>query len=241
MTNEKLYEVLGDINEKHVYEARAYHKAKKSIWAKWGVMAACLCLIVAGTVAMLHQPKYDTMTGDPIKDAGGGISGGSEMAGCYSIAVFPDTKSEDSVEIAEVITLSETEVKNNSLSVHLPQALPEGFHFGRGSLYTTVMKDGAQYNMLSVQYITGYIPESQVLEDGGEAVPDPALEGESFIIRVMNYKPDSQAEACLPNEVKQSELEKNRRAYIEAGSCYVYAFPEVAELTAVLKAIQTIE
>ena len=75
MTNEKLYEVLGDINEKHVYEARAYHKAKKSIWAKWGVMAACLCLIVAGTVAMLHQPKYDTMTGDPIKDAGGGISG----------------------------------------------------------------------------------------------------------------------------------------------------------------------
>lgn len=54
MTNEKLYEVLGDINEKHVYEARAYHKAKKSIWAKWGVMAACLCLIVAGTVAMLH-------------------------------------------------------------------------------------------------------------------------------------------------------------------------------------------
>ena len=128
MTNEKLYEVLGDINEKHVYEARAYHKAKKSIWAKWGVMAACLCLIVAGTVAMLHQPKYDTMTGDPIKDAGGGISGGSEMAGCYSIAVFPDTKSEDSVEIAEVITLSETEVKNNSLSVHLPQALPEGFY-----------------------------------------------------------------------------------------------------------------
>ena len=107
MTNEKLYEVLGDINEKHVYEARAYHKAKKSIWAKWGVMAACLCLIVAGTVAMLHQPKYDTMTGDPIKDAGGGISGGSEMAGCYSIAVFPDTKSEDSVEIAEVITLSD--------------------------------------------------------------------------------------------------------------------------------------
>lgn len=33
MTNEKLYEILGDINEKHVYEARAYHKAKKPIWA----------------------------------------------------------------------------------------------------------------------------------------------------------------------------------------------------------------
>ena len=48
MTNEKLYEVLGDINEKHVYEARAYHKAKKTVWLKWGAMAACLCLVVVG-------------------------------------------------------------------------------------------------------------------------------------------------------------------------------------------------
>jgi hypothetical protein len=39
-----------------------------------------------------------------------------------------------------------------------------------------------------VQYITGYIPESQVLEDGGEAVPDPALEGESFIISLCLHR-----------------------------------------------------
>lgn len=47
MTKEKLYEVLGDINEKHINEARAYHKAKKPGWVKWGAMAACLCLVVA--------------------------------------------------------------------------------------------------------------------------------------------------------------------------------------------------
>jgi hypothetical protein len=40
MTNEKLYEVLGDINEKYVSEARVYQKAKKPIWAKWGAIAA---------------------------------------------------------------------------------------------------------------------------------------------------------------------------------------------------------
>ena len=45
MTNEKLYEVLGNINEKYVSEARAYQKAKKSIWAKWGAIAACLVLV----------------------------------------------------------------------------------------------------------------------------------------------------------------------------------------------------
>ena len=46
MTNEKLYEVLGDINEKYVSEARVYQKAKKPIWVKWGAIVACLCLMV---------------------------------------------------------------------------------------------------------------------------------------------------------------------------------------------------
>lgn len=43
MTNEKLYEVLGDINEKHVYEARAYHKAKSPS----GQMGSYGCLPVS--------------------------------------------------------------------------------------------------------------------------------------------------------------------------------------------------
>ena len=34
MTNEKLYEVLGDINEKHVNEARQTKKVKKPVWLK---------------------------------------------------------------------------------------------------------------------------------------------------------------------------------------------------------------
>ncbi len=59
MTNEKLYEVLGDINEKHVYEARAYHKANKSIWAKWGVMAACLCLMIPLTAFAIDIIQYN--------------------------------------------------------------------------------------------------------------------------------------------------------------------------------------
>lgn len=57
MTNEKLYEVLGDINEKHINEARADHKAKKPSWMKWGTMAACLCLIVAGAFTLPHLDR----------------------------------------------------------------------------------------------------------------------------------------------------------------------------------------
>lgn len=56
MTNEKLYEVLGDINEKHVKEAREYRQTKKPVWLKWGAMAACLCLVVGLAISVLN-PK----------------------------------------------------------------------------------------------------------------------------------------------------------------------------------------
>ena len=68
MTNEKLYEVLGDINEKYVSEARVSQKAKKPIWAKWGAIAACLVLVcVVATPLFLHN--NDSVTTPGIADA----------------------------------------------------------------------------------------------------------------------------------------------------------------------------
>ena len=58
MTDEKLYELLGDINEKHINEAGAYHKAKKPVWMKWGAMAACLCLMVPLTAFAVDTIQY---------------------------------------------------------------------------------------------------------------------------------------------------------------------------------------
>lgn len=53
MKNEKLYEVLGDINENHVNEARLEKKGKKNVWLKWGSLAACFAvMLMAGIVAM---------------------------------------------------------------------------------------------------------------------------------------------------------------------------------------------
>ena len=47
MTNEKIFEVLGDIDEKFVEEAK---NKKKSINFKiWGAMAACLCMVLIAT------------------------------------------------------------------------------------------------------------------------------------------------------------------------------------------------
>ena len=68
MTNEKLYEDLGNINEKYVSEARAYQKVKKSIWAKWGAIAACLVLVCFVAIPLfLHN--NDSVTTPGIADA----------------------------------------------------------------------------------------------------------------------------------------------------------------------------
>lgn len=54
MTNYELYEILGDIDERRVKEAREYRKAKKTIWLKWGPLAACLCLVAVGTFVTIR-------------------------------------------------------------------------------------------------------------------------------------------------------------------------------------------
>lgn len=54
MRKEEFCEVLGDINEAYVKEARADRRARRPSWQKWGAIAACFCLLVVGGV-MLSQ------------------------------------------------------------------------------------------------------------------------------------------------------------------------------------------
>ena len=48
MRKEEFAEVFGEINEEHILKAREESKKKKSVWVKWGAIAACLCLVVVG-------------------------------------------------------------------------------------------------------------------------------------------------------------------------------------------------
>lgn len=53
MRKEKLFNIIGEVDEQKVAAASIAMTAKKKshpIWFKWGVMAACLCLVVAGAV-----------------------------------------------------------------------------------------------------------------------------------------------------------------------------------------------
>lgn len=46
MTNEKLYEAIGDIKEQHILEAKQPKEKKPFRWVKVYALAACLCLLI---------------------------------------------------------------------------------------------------------------------------------------------------------------------------------------------------
>lgn len=55
MNKEELFEVIAEIEEKHVKTAREPATGKKvPIWVKWGALAACVCVCVLGVIIRLQ-------------------------------------------------------------------------------------------------------------------------------------------------------------------------------------------
>ena len=236
MRKEDFFEVLGELDDDIVKGAKTIMK-KKMNWRTWGAMAACLCLVVVAAALLASSDIPLAITG------GGGMDLGNDgMTYNYSVAVYPATESEDNVDTADVVSLTEQEALDNPLADYLPKQLPEGFHYGRGSIYNTVMKDGTQYNMLRIEYITGEIPKPQFAEDGGEAVPNPELLGDTFTVCVMNYEPETDISIYSSQEdITVSLLEEDGAVYIHSGDCYIGVFTDTAEPANVLDALRNIK
>lgn len=239
MKKEEFFEVLGELDDDIIQGAMTTMK-KKVNWKAWGAMAACLCLI-AGTTVFIRQNFAPDGTSLPgIGGFAGTDQGNSE--GGYSVAVYPATESQKNVDSAEVVSLTEKEALDHPLAKYLPRQLPDGFHYGRGSVYNTTMKDGTQYHMLRVEYISGTIPEQQYSEDGGAIVPDPGIIGDCFIISVLNYEPKTDKGIYSSvEEVTVSLLEENGGIFIRRGECCIGAFPETAGPEIILKALRNME
>jgi len=117
------------------------------------------------------------------------------MAVMYSIAVYPKGESEENVESAEIMLLSETEPYSfETLGEHLPTALPAGYSYQSGSLYETTMKDGTKYHMMRVTYADGPAPEEIVTEDGGVMLPEGAEFPNEVVVMVTDFEPDTDKE-----------------------------------------------
>ena len=65
MRKEEFCEIFGDINDKHIKEARTHQKNKKFGWLKWGAMAACVCfMICAFAIPRLFEKPNNSTSGD---------------------------------------------------------------------------------------------------------------------------------------------------------------------------------
>ena len=64
MTRKNISDAVGGIDSRHIEETASYQaKKQNNIWLKFGAIAACLCLIVAGAVSMgLFGKSTETAT-----------------------------------------------------------------------------------------------------------------------------------------------------------------------------------
>lgn len=64
MTRKNISDAIDGIDSRHIEETASYHaKKQNNIWLKFGAIAACLCLIVAGAVSMgLFGKSTETAT-----------------------------------------------------------------------------------------------------------------------------------------------------------------------------------
>lgn len=61
MTNERFYELLGNIDGGSVQDAKREGRGTRPVWKHWGVAAACLCIALLAWVLM-PSPSSDVVT-----------------------------------------------------------------------------------------------------------------------------------------------------------------------------------
>ena len=228
MNKNDLYRSFSHVDDKDLERSETQ---KSNAILKWGILAACLCIVAGAAVILFRGPQTP----------GGGVEAGGADAGHYSVAVFPGTESEENVATADVASLTEAELANYDLARYLPDPLPEGFHFGRGSVYSTCMKDGTRYTMLRIEYMEGVIPEQQYAEDGGALAPDPNAMGALFTVCVTNFQPQIDRPIYdSPEDITEEMFADGWGVCIRFGDCYVQVFPELADPATVLEAVKNL-
>ena len=233
MRKEELFEVLGELDGEIVKGAEipvkenTNSKAGNAGWLKWGAMAACLCLVIAGTAIWGSRSGFFGNT-----PWGGGGGGEIDGVGAWpegidpivaSLAVIPAEKSLSDVADATVVSIGEEDAKNiERLGAYLPDTLPEGCRYGTAGYYETIMKDGTRYHMIRVTY-----------ESGQGAVPAPITEDDqvspgmtgntAFLWMVWGHRPNTGRHIYRPGEVTAQVLEQMDSGvfYIDYDGIYV--------------------
>lgn len=233
MKNIDILDAVGMLDGEAVWDARAYRRPGTRSrgsrrWVRWGSVAACLCLIIAGAAVFSGRLGKPASTPD-----GGGVEGGGILPGgvvlegvdpvVASVAIFPAGKSLSDVADATLVSVDEGEAGNiERLGEFLPDTLPADCRYGPAGYYETTMKDGTKYRMIRVTY-----------EKGRSAVPAPVPEnaqsateatgGTAFLWMVWGHRPDTDRPVFRPDEVSVHLLRQMNGGvfYIDYGGVYV--------------------
>ena len=228
MNSPKMVEAMSYIDDDLVSDAVTCTRKKRIGWLGWGIVAACLCLVITGIV----------LWGDPgqpgkISEAGAGVGseepgpGGALQEGVdpviASLAVIP--KGVDLLDVADAtsVTISEEVARAvEGLGAYLPSALPEGCRYGAAGYYETVMKDGTRYHMLRVTYESGAASVPASVPENAET--EAAMTGSTaFLWMVWGYRPDTDLPVYQPEEISASLIEQQEGGvfYIDYDGIYV--------------------
>ncbi len=166
-----------------------------SIFVRFSLWSAGFSFAGIGILTRLERVEWEPSGGPDIPGGGVAIPGGHPEGAdpiIESMAVYPATEDVRDVEDATIENVDESTAYGiPGLGNHLPTDLPDGYHFGKASLYETTMKNGTKYHLLRVTYTTSNdeIATAPDNDDGGVGVPAPNLFGSSFAVLIMDYEP----------------------------------------------------
>lgn len=229
MKNEKLLNVIGKIDDDLIFGAFHDTKAKKkNAWSKWGAIAACLCLAVAGVAIWSNSPGQF----GNVPESGSGVGGEENAPGgvvpegvdpvVASVAVIPAEESLSDVADATSVSIDEADAKNiQRIGAYLPDTLPEGCRYGAAGYYETTMKDGTQYHMIRVTYENGLASVPAPVTENAQAASE-MTGGTAFLWMVWGHRPDTDKTIYQPGEVTARLLDQISGVfYIDYDGVYV--------------------
>lgn len=121
MKEDRLLKALGQVDEKYVEEASPAQHFKKPGWLKWGVMVACLCLIVVSAMSVLPKIENNTEGGNTIPDRN---SSKDQTEQAISFFAHQDIIDEMQRDIPEKDVQSWAEDSTENMSIKYEYVLP---------------------------------------------------------------------------------------------------------------------
>ena len=171
MKNERIYQALGEVDDELLERCEVHVAARRRpVWVRLGAMAACLCLVVLGSIAIRQHGVSSTP-----EIIAFGINGSESISGYYStpengsVLLFPDVQgalqanaeTKDALYFVS-ISLSRDGVPlasdNVAVQAQLQRLAQAGYQIGYAQSWT-YQGEGEKVNVI---YPAGFLTRTQI-------------------------------------------------------------------------------